>query len=85
MGYNKYPLLGNGYIEYPYRMELDNLLDEKATAKVLGITISGLRKLRYAKKIPYIRLSYRCVRFDLNSVKRALRKLEITEDAKSRS
>jgi hypothetical protein len=62
--------------------EPGNLLDEKTTAEVLGITISGLRKLRYAKKIPYIRLSYRCVRFDLNSVKRALRKLKIEEDTK---
>ena len=62
--------------------ESGKLLTEKQTADELGISIGGLRKLRYARKIPYIRLSYRCVRFDLASVKPALRKLEITEDVK---
>lgn len=60
-------------------LDSDKLLTEKDTAEQLGISIGGLRKLRARRKIPFIRISYRCVRFDLASVRRALRKLEITE------
>jgi hypothetical protein len=41
-------------------MESSKLLTEKEAAAELGIAISGLRKLRYAKRIPFIRVSYRC-------------------------
>jgi hypothetical protein len=55
------------------------LANEKEAALELNLTVSGLRKLRYARKIPFIRISYRCVRYDMNAVRRALKKLEVNE------
>jgi hypothetical protein len=74
-----------GYLCYPYRMsilESGKLLTEKQLADQLGISVSGLRKLRTARKIPFIPISYRTVRFDLVSVRRALKKLEKEENLK---
>ncbi len=58
---------------------LFHLLSEEELAKALGMSVSGVRKLRYKKLLPYVRIGARTVRFDLSRVKEALERLEIKE------
>jgi len=55
------------------------LLTRKQLAKRLSLSSRTIDNLQRAKKINYIRLSPRCIRFHLPSVLAALRKFEIRE------
>jgi hypothetical protein len=55
------------------------LLTRKQLAQQLSLSSRSIDNLQRAKKISYIRLSPRCVRFHLPSVLAALRKFEVKE------
>jgi hypothetical protein len=55
------------------------LLTEEQLANVLEISIYNVRHLRHRKKIPFIRLEHRSIRFDLPKVRKALEKYEVEE------
>ena len=55
----------------------DNLLTKDQLAKRLGLKRRGVEGLLAARKIPALRISGRCVRFDWPKVKAALEKFEV--------
>ncbi len=56
-----------------------SLLTKDEVAQRLNITRRGVECLVAGKKIPVIRLSHRCVRFDWARVKAAIDRFEIRE------
>jgi len=59
-----------------FRIDAPGLLNEQELADYLKVTVLKLRKLRYAGKIPYIKLGNKSVRFRLSAVLAALEKME---------
>ena len=55
------------------------LLNDQQVADALGLAVSAIRRLRYERKIPFIRLGHRSVIMDLPKVRAALDKLEVKE------
>jgi hypothetical protein len=55
------------------------LLTRKELAKRLSLSPRSIDNLQRAKKISYIRLSARCIRFHLPTVLKALRHFEVQE------
>jgi hypothetical protein len=55
------------------------LLTRRQLARRLSVSSRTIDNLQRAKKISYIRLSPRCIRFHLPSVLAALRKFEVLE------
>ena len=55
------------------------LLTKQQLAERLGISINGLDGLVRKRKIPAIKISHRCVRFDWLKVRAALDKFEQRE------
>lgn len=53
------------------------LLTKTQLASELGLKVPGIDSLTRRKKIPVIRISHRCVRFDLVKVRAALDKFEV--------
>jgi excisionase family DNA binding protein len=64
-------------LEYkkPYRFA--ELLDEKQLASVLNQTPRTIRSWRHAGKIPFYRIGYRSLRFNLSHVVAALQRYEV--------
>jgi hypothetical protein len=56
-------------------------MTEEDLAKILRIPDMQVRKLRYAGKIPFLRLSYKSIRFNPDRVREALDRLEVKETA----
>jgi hypothetical protein len=56
-----------------------DLLTRKELAKRLSLSTRSIDNLQRAKKIRYIRLSPRCIRFHLPSVLAAIRRFEVKE------
>jgi len=52
------------------------LLTKKDIAAELSLTLSGIQALTRKRKIPVIRISHTCVRYDLEKVRAALAKFE---------
>ena len=52
-----------------------NLVTEQELAKALNMGGDGIRDLRRQGKIPFVRLGYRSLRYDLDEVAKALKKL----------
>jgi excisionase family DNA binding protein len=57
--------------------ELARLITEQELADSLQVPFLHVRKLRYAGKIPFIRLGHNTIRFDPDRVMEALSKLEV--------
>jgi hypothetical protein len=57
------------------------LIEEEELLKHVPMTPRLLRELRYQRKIPFVRLSYRAIRYDLKKVMAAIERLEIKEIA----
>ena len=57
------------------------LLTKQQLAERLGISINGLDGLVRKRKIPALKISHRCVRFDWPKVQSALAKFEQKEVA----
>ena len=57
------------------------LLTEEQLANILETSVYNVRHLRHRKKIPFIRLGHRSIRFDLVKVRKALEKYEVEEVA----
>jgi hypothetical protein len=57
------------------------LLTEEQLAKALETSVYNVRHLRHRKKIPFIRLGHRSIRFDLIKVRKALERYEVEEVA----
>jgi hypothetical protein len=55
------------------------LLNDQQIGEALGLKASAIRRLRYQRKIPFIRLGHRSVAMDLQKVRAALDKLEVKE------
>ncbi len=53
-------------------MAAEQLLDKKQLAPRLNLKVRGVESLMKARKIPFMRISNKCVRFDWASVKAAL-------------
>ncbi|MEP6673418.1 MAG: hypothetical protein ABJF10_29995 [Chthoniobacter sp.] len=53
------------------------LLTQKQLAEELGLKVPGVISLTRKKKIPVLRISHRCVRYDLEKVRAALNKFEV--------
>jgi excisionase family DNA binding protein len=51
------------------------LVDAREVSKVLGVSQELLRKLAREKKIPFYRLSERTLRFDLDEIRKHMRKI----------
>lgn len=58
-----------------------DLLNDEQLAQVLGCSSYHIRKLRQKKKIPFIKLGWRTIRYDLTRVRKALEKYEVSEVA----
>lgn len=58
---------------------VDRLLTKDELATRLNLTRRGVEGLVAQRKIPVIRISHRCVRFDWQNVCAAIRKFEIRE------
>jgi hypothetical protein len=56
-----------------------NLKDKKGIAELLGLTVRGVECLVAARKIPVLKISRKCVRFDADRVLAALKKFEVKE------
>lgn len=56
------------------------LLTRQQLAEVLGLKAAGVISLTRKKKIPVLRISHRCVRYDLKKVLAALAKFEVEAD-----
>ena len=55
------------------------LLKRRQLAKALSVSARSIDNWQRAKKIPFIKISPRCVLFDLATVLAALRKFEVRE------
>ena len=55
------------------------LLKKDQLAKLLGLTVRGVEGLVAKRKIPVLRISNRCVRFDVPAVMAALSRFEEQE------
>jgi hypothetical protein len=65
---------------YPSSMfENKSLVDDEVVAKALQIPVVQVGKLRRARKIPFVRLGHRTIRFDLAQVMKAVQRFEIKE------
>ena len=53
------------------------LVDKKCLAKSLHVSIRTVDSLMASRKVPFVRLTKRCVRFDLQKVQEALNRFEI--------
>ena len=60
-------------------LDSEKLLTRRELAKRLGLSPRSISNLQARKQIPFVRLSARCVRFDVVRVLRALSKFEIRE------
>lgn len=54
-----------------------NLLTKSQLAERLGLKLGGIESLTRKKKIPVLRISRRCVRYDWDRVSAALGKFEV--------
>jgi excisionase family DNA binding protein len=61
--------------------DFTQLMTEKEVAEFLNVPIHYLRKLRYAGKIPFMRLGHNTIRLNPDRVLEALSKLEVKEVA----
>ncbi len=59
--------------------ENKSLVDDEVVAKALQIPVVQVGKLRRARKIPFVRLGHRTIRFDLAQVMKAVQRFEIKE------
>ena len=57
----------------------ENLQNKKQIADLLGLTVRGVECLVAQKKIPVLKISRKCVRFDADRVLAALNKFETKE------
>jgi hypothetical protein len=65
---------------YPSSMlENKSLVDDEVVAKALQIPVVQVGNLRRARKIPFVRLGHRTIRFDLAQVMKAVQRFEIKE------
>jgi excisionase family DNA binding protein len=55
----------------------NQLLTEQEVAEHLGLPKSQIRRLRLEKKIPHLALGYRTIKYDLNAVTAAMKRLEV--------
>jgi len=55
------------------------LLKRRQLARVLSVSARSIDNWQRAKKIPFIKISPRCVLFDLASVLRAVKRFEVNE------
>jgi hypothetical protein len=53
------------------------MITGKELAAELRLPMDGIAKLRRQRKIPFIKLSYRTVRYDLAKVREALARFEV--------
>ena len=58
----------------------DSLVGGETICRALAISARTLQEYRDRGIIPYLRLSSRCLRYDLNAVRESLRKLTIGGD-----
>jgi hypothetical protein len=61
--------------------ELPGLVKKKIVARAASVSCRSVENWMRQKRIPFVRLSPRCVRFHLPSVLAALRKFEVREVA----
>lgn len=61
-----------GFLFYVGMNQYPALIDEKALAIALGISVRTVSSLMSAKRIPAIRITSKLVRFDLREVRAAL-------------
>ena len=54
------------------------MLNEMELAKYLGLSKRSIQNLRADGKIPFYRISNRCIRFDPDEVGRALRRFRVS-------
>jgi hypothetical protein len=66
------------------REELAGLTTRAELAKRLRLSNRSIDNLQRQRKIPYIKISPRCVRFDLQAVLRALSRFEVIEAGRLR-
>ena len=59
--------------------DLAGLVSKKVVARAASVSPRTIDNLQREKKIPYVKLSARCVRYHLPSVIAALRRFEIRE------
>jgi len=55
---------------------MPTLLNKRQLAERLGLTVRGIECLVASRKIPALRISHRCVRFDADKVFAALARFE---------
>ena len=53
-------------------------LNEKEAARHLGVSVRCVQNWRKEGKIPFYRISSRCIRYDLAEIERALRKFRFS-------
>jgi predicted site-specific integrase-resolvase len=57
----------------------DQYLNKKQLAGLLGCSVAAINSWMRNGILPYIKISPRCVRFDLNQVKEAIGKMVVCE------
>jgi|SRR6476620_1097581 hypothetical protein len=62
----------------------ERLLKRRELARAISVSPRTVDNLQRQKKIPFVRISPRCVRFHLPSVLAALRKFEVQEAGRRR-
>ena len=55
----------------------EQLVTGKEVCELLGISIRALHDYRSRRLIPYVRFSKRCIRYDVNAVKKAVERLSV--------
>ena len=61
------------------------LVDKRVVARVASLSLRTIDNPQREKKIPFIKLSARCVRYHLPSVLAALRRFEVHEVGRARA
>lgn len=59
--------------------DVDGLCDKKKIAQVARVSTRTIDTWMRNKRIPFLRLSARCIRFDRRAVLRALERFEVKE------
>jgi excisionase family DNA binding protein len=69
-------------ISLPYKKGgcMETLMDKKKVAEVFGVTVKAIDKWISEKRIPYVKLSGKCVRFIPSDIKAHLEKHRIKSE-----
>jgi hypothetical protein len=60
-------------------MNPKTLVDDLEVARAIGVPVAYVGRLRRARKIPFVQLGHRTIRYDLDAVIRAIGRLQIAE------